>query len=324
MLSISELLVEVESGLSKMNLVTHPENLYTPIEYTMSLGGKRIRPVMCLAACQIFSGSYVSALDAGLGIELFHNFTLLHDDVMDGALVRRNHQTVHVKWNANTAILSGDAMMIKALQYVARTESPRFRQVLDVFNQTALEVCEGQQYDMEFESRLDVTEQEYLEMIRLKTAVLLAGSMKIGALIGGAEASDADRIYSFAENVGMAFQLQDDLLDVYGDEKTFGKAIGGDIASNKKTFMLISALEKANGVQKNELNRWINLATFDRDEKVDAITTLYNELKIKELAQARINEYFDAAIHDVNELNISNEGRNILHDFVKGLIHRNR
>lgn len=324
MLSIKELQSVVENEIKQQQIVKSPENLYLPIEYTMSLGGKRIRPVMCLAACQIFSGSYRDALPAALGIEMFHNFTLLHDDIMDQASIRRNKPTVHVKWNANTAILSGDAMMIKAVQYVAATPAQYLEKVLDVFNTTALEVCEGQQFDMEFENRDNVDLDSYLEMIRLKTAVLLAGSMKIGAIIGGAGSEDADNVYSFAQNIGIAFQLQDDLLDVYGDEKSFGKSIGGDIVSNKKTYPMIMARLMAGGSQLDVLNYWLHLKDFDREEKVAAVTGIYDQLGIKDAVNQKINYYFDRAMLSLDALNLSNGDRSILEDFALSLVKRDR
>ena len=324
MLSINELQGVVEQELQRLPIVSKPENLYLPIEYIMSLGGKRIRPVMCLAACQLFSGDFRKAIPAAIGIELFHNFTLLHDDIMDNAPMRRNHDTVHVKWNANTAILSGDAMMIKALQSVAQIDSPRFKEILDVFNTTALEVCEGQQYDMEFEQRDDVTEAEYLEMIRLKTAVLLAGSMKIGAIVGNASHDDAGNLYAFAQNIGLAFQLQDDLLDVYGDEAQFGKSIGGDIVANKKTYLLIKARELANGDQLSVLESWLHRTSFDRDEKIAAVRGVYDQLSVAELVRVKIDLFFQSAMQALDALTIEKEDYLFFKDFATGLIQRSR
>lgn len=324
MLSIKELQGVVEQELQQLPIVTEPENLYLPIEYIMSLGGKRIRPVMCLAACQLFSSDYSKALPAAIGIELFHNFTLLHDDIMDNAPIRRNHATVHMKWDANTAILSGDAMMIKALQSVSQIESPAFKSILNLFNATALEVCEGQQYDMEFEKRDNVTEAEYLEMIRLKTAVLLAGSMKMGALIGGASQQDADHIYAFGQSIGLAFQLQDDLLDVYGDEKLFGKSIGGDIVANKKTYMLIKARELADDHQLSILDSWLNCEDFVREQKVCAIKDIYDQLQVSAVVRAKIDFLFESALQSLKALNIDKLDYLFFEEFATGLIHRDR
>lgn len=237
----------IEAELSKIEYAAEPDGLYAPVRYELSLGGKRVRPLLTLLACEMFAGDYRRALNAAVGLEVFHNFTLLHDDVMDKADVRRGKPTVHKVWDENTAILSGDAMEIIAFRYIARTEAPHTGAVVELFLKTALEICEGQQYDMEFERRDDVTEAEYIEMIRLKTAVLLGGALKIGAIIGGASETDADCIYRFGESLGLAFQLQDDWLDVYGDPARFGKKIGGDILNNKKTYMLINARQRSKG-----------------------------------------------------------------------------
>ena len=231
-----EFIAIVQKSIESIAYPQEPAELYNPIRYELSLGGKRIRPVLTLLACELFDGDYRNALDAATGIEIFHNFTLLHDDVMDKADIRRGKPTVHVKWNENTAILSGDAMQIIAFMHMMKTPEKSRKAVCDVFLKTSLEICEGQQYDMEFESRNDVKEEEYLDMIRLKTAVLLGGALKIGALIAGASKNDADKIYKFGENIGLAFQLRDDYLDVYGDPEIFGKNIGGDILNNKKNI----------------------------------------------------------------------------------------
>lgn len=324
MLSIKELQGIIEQELKQLPIVSQPENLYLPIEYIMSLGGKRIRPVLCLAACHLFSGDYRKALPAAVGIELFHNFTLLHDDIMDHAALRRNHSTVHEKWDVNTAILSGDAMMIKALQHVTQTDTARLKAVMELFNTTALEVCEGQQYDMEFEHRNKVSESEYLEMIRLKTAVLLAGSMKIGAVIGGASDEASNHIYSFAQNIGLAFQLQDDLLDVYGDETQFGKSIGGDIVANKKTYLLIKARELANEQQAALLNDWLEKTDYHREDKIAAVRRLYDQMGIAAMVRSKIDHYFDAAMNALNALVLAKEDYEFFDGFAKSLIHRNR
>ena len=226
-------------------------------------------------------------------LETYHNYTLLHDDLMDNADLRRGHETVHRKWDANTAILSGDSMLVLAYQRMAQCDKQKMPEVLSLFTETALEIGEGQQYDMDFEHRNDVTEDEYIEMIRLKTSVLLACAMKIGAILAGASKEDADNLYRFGEQIGLAFQLQDDYLDVYGDTRVFGKAIGGDITSNKKTYMLINALLRANDTQRAELEKWISATEFDREEKIAAVTRLYNEIGIDKLAQEKINFYFE-------------------------------
>ncbi|MBS2096810.1 polyprenyl synthetase family protein [Carboxylicivirga linearis] len=324
MTTIAELQKVVEIALNKENFVTEPEALYQPIEYVMSLGGKRIRPTMCLAGCYLFDDNFENALSAGLAVEVFHNFTLLHDDVMDNAEVRRNQPTVHIKWDENTAILSGDAMLIKAYQYLSKVDESVLKSVLDLFSQTAIEVCEGQQYDMEFESRTNVTVDEYLNMIRLKTAVLLAGSLKAGAIIGKANEKDATHLYEFGENIGLAFQLQDDFLDVYGDEKTFGKAIGGDIVANKKTFLLINALERASGSLMEELQEWVNIKSFNRDEKIEAVRNIYNQIGVDEIARKKMNDYFEKALTSLEKVNGKESMKEELREFAVKLIKRSR
>jgi geranylgeranyl diphosphate synthase type II len=324
MISIDSLRIELEEKLANLNWSKAPQGLYTPVEYSMALGGKRIRPVMCLASCLLFTDNYQKAIPAALAIEIFHNFTLLHDDVMDKADIRRGNPTVWKKWNANTAILSGDAMLIEAYKLLAQTDSPAFSMILNTFNQTALEVCEGQQYDMEFETRDDVTIEEYMEMIKLKTAVLLAGAIKIGALIGGASDIDTEALYNFAIKLGLAFQLQDDLLDTYGDEKTFGKAIGGDIMENKKTYLLISALQNAKPEQLNTLQAWMEAENPKREEKVEAIRNIYDEIGVKNMTEDKINELFKQATQIVREMNISAEGKLFFTEFANKLLKRNK
>ena len=276
MLSFNEILEKVEHEISQLSFEYPPKSLYDPIEYILSLGGKRIRPALALMACNLYKENIDNVINPALGVEVFHNFTLLHDDLMDKADKRRNKPTVHKVWNDNTAILSGDAMLIAAYQLIGKTEPDYLKEVFDLFTETALEICGGQQYDMEFESRMDVTEPEYIEMIRLKTAVLLACSLKIGAITGGASKEDAANLYDFGINIGLAFQLQDDLLDVYGDTATFGKNIGGDITCNKKTFLLIHAFELASPEQKAVLNDWIGKTTFVAAEKIEAQLYIMN------------------------------------------------
>lgn len=322
---IKDLQELVQRKLNQLELVREPAELYEPIDYVLSIGGKRIRPALCLAACQLFQENNLQqAMYPALGLEIFHNFTLLHDDVMDNALVRRNKPTVHMKWNVNAAILSGDAMMIKATQFIAMSPNEVLKPVLDVFNQIALEVCEGQQLDMEFEERGDVSVEEYLNMIRLKTAVLLAGSLKIGAIIGGASSEQADLLYEFGENIGVAFQLQDDFLDVYGDEESFGKSIGGDIINNKKTFLLINALREATGSRKAELQKWICVKDFDSAEKIKSVTAIYNDLKIPEQSKKEMVGYFDKAITALNKIDGNREMKEDIKQFAHKLIERSR
>ena len=324
MYTITDLQILVEQELTKQQFVVEPKGLYQPIEYVMGMGGKRIRPTLCLAGCYLFSDSVQNAVKPSLSLEIFHNFTLLHDDIMDNADVRRNQPTVHKKWNENTAILSGDAMLIKAYQYAAEIEPQYLKSVLDVFSQTAIEVCEGQQYDMEFETRDDVKVDDYLNMIRLKTAVLLAASLKTGAIIGGASQKDADLLYQFGENIGLAFQLQDDFLDVYGDIETFGKAIGGDIVANKKTFLLLNALQLASGSLREDLINWINAKDFDAQEKIESVKNIYNTLKVDELAKEKMNFYFQNAISALDKVNGRESMKEELRKFAVKLIERSR
>lgn len=293
MMTSQEILQLVNNHLDNLADERQPRNLYEPIEYVLSLGGKRIRPTLMLLAYNLFREHPEDILMPACGIETYHNYTLLHDDLMDQADLRRGHETVHKRWDANTAILSGDSMLVLAYQRMAQCSPDKLKEVIDVFTQTALEIGEGQQYDMDFEKRDDVTEDEYIEMIRLKTSVLLACALKIGAILGDASAEDADNLYRFGEKIGLAFQLQDDFLDVYGDSKVFGKAIGGDIVSNKKTYMLINAFNRANAQQRAELERWTQLKDFDRQEKIDAVTALYNDMSIDRLAQDKMATYYE-------------------------------
>ena len=261
-------------------------------------------------------------MEPAVGLETYHTYTLLHDDLMDNADVRRGMPTVHRRWNANTAILSGDSMLVVAYQRVAQCPAEQLKTVLDLFTETALEIGEGQQYDMDFETRTDVTEAEYIEMIRLKTSVLLACAVKMGAILAGASDDDAANLYAFGEKLGLAFQLQDDLLDVYGDPKVFGKAIGGDITSNKKTYMLINAFQLANEEQKAELMRWITAEEFDKAEKIAAVTEIYNQIGIRELCERKINAFFDEARAFLDKINVAEERKQQLRRFTDQMLHR--
>ncbi len=294
---------EVELRSAKM-LQQTPVELYEPIHYSLGMGGKRLRPVLLLLAYNLFKQDVENALPAALAIEVFHNFTLLHDDIMDKADVRRNRPTVHVQFNENAAILSGDAMAFQSYRYLLESKSSRLTDTIDLFTRTAIEVCEGQQFDMDFESRLDVTEAEYLEMIRLKTAVLLACSLKGGALL--AEVSDelANQLYAFGENLGLAFQLQDDLLDTFGDQNTFGKKIGGDILANKKTFLLINALQNASPKKRQELLGWIAQKDFNPEAKIEGVTSIYLETGVKKIAEQKVDDYFEIALQILADLAI--------------------
>lgn len=311
----------IEDSIAHLEFKEPPRSLYDPIVYTLSLGGKRIRPALALMACEVFGGAVEQALSPALGIEVFHNFTLLHDDLMDDADKRRGQPTVHKAWNPNVAILSGDAMLICAYRLVCQTTD---KEVIDLFSRTALEICGGQQYDMEFESRTDVTEAEYVEMIRLKTAVLLACALKMGAMLGEASAEDAEALYDYGIHIGLAFQLQDDLLDVYGDSKTFGKNIGGDILCNKKTFLLINAWNAANAEQKRLMADWMARDSFDGQEKIRFFTALYDQLGIRELTESRIEAYYRMADEDLARLSVAPEALKILKSTCDHLMKREK
>lgn len=283
----------------------NPADLYAPIKYSLEIGGKRLRPILLLLSYNLFSNEIEKAIPSAIAIEVFHNFTLLHDDIMDKAEVRRNQPTVHKKFDENSAILSGDAMAFLAYKFLLESKTSQLVDVIDLFSKTAIEVCEGQQYDMDFENRLDVTELEYLEMIRLKTAVLLACSLKAGALLANASGETGDLLYEYGINLGLAFQLQDDLLDSFGDQKTFGKRIGGDILSNKKTYLLINALENATPKVKDELLNWIEKTEFIPENKIKAVKKIYTQLNIKELTQKKVDYYFQKSTQILQKLTIA-------------------
>lgn len=321
MKKLSELQDIIIDALGQYRLPAHPNELYEPISYILSIGGKRLRPALVLMACDMFGGRVEDAVNPALAIEVFHNFTLMHDDIMDKAPLRRGRATVHQKWNQNIAILSGDAMMVEANKLMMLVDNSILRPVLDIFNQTAQGVCEGQQLDMNFEDSNTVAIDEYIEMIRLKTAVLLGGALKIGALIGGAEAANADNLYQFGVNLGIAFQLQDDILDVYGDPEKFGKQVGGDIISNKKTFLLIKALELAQA-NPGELMKWISNTDFDNAEKVSAVTSIYNDLQVRSHAETAMNSYADIAFKALDSITLPEDRKQYLRDFADSLMVR--
>lgn len=322
MFTASELLDIVKGHIAGLQFTRTPKGLYDPVSYVLSLGGKRIRPVLMLMAYNLYREDVKSILQSATGIEVYHNYTLLHDDLMDRADMRRGKATVHKVWNDNVAILSGDAMLVLAYQFMAQCASEKLKDVMDLFSLTALEICEGQQLDMEFEQRKDVKEGEYIEMIRLKTSVLLAASLKIGAILGGASKEDADALYDFGVNLGLAFQLKDDLLDVYGDPLRFGKNIGGDILCNKKTYLVIKAFEHANTDQEALLNDWFTRETFDPQEKIAAVTCLYNEIGVKALCENRIVEYSKRASESLNRVNVPAENKQELETMMNELMHR--
>lgn len=321
MISLPRLQEIVLDGIQQLSFPNEPAALYDPLRYILSLGGKRMRPVLTLMGCDVFGGDVNAALPAALGVEVFHNFTLMHDDIMDNAPLRRSKPTVHTKWNANIAILSGDAMFVESCRLVMQSPDASVRKVMEVFTKTALEVCEGQQYDMDFESLNEVSIDQYIEMIRLKTAVLLGGSLKMGAIIGGANESDAQHLYDFGVNLGVAFQLQDDILDVFGDADKFGKQVGGDILSNKKTYLLLTALNKAQGATKDSLLQWIN--TSDKpQEKVIAITNIYNSLNVREVAEEKMNEMYRIALSHLESIPVLDANKQPLKDLAASLMVR--
>lgn len=322
MFKASELLEKINSHIVGLQFTRTPKGLYDPVSYVLSMGGKRIRPVLMLMAYNLYKKDVESIFGPATGIEVYHNYTLLHDDLMDRADRRRGKETVHKVWGDNAAILSGDAMLVLAYQFMAQCPAACLKEVLDLFSLTALEICEGQQLDMEFESRKDVKEEEYLEMIRLKTSVLLAASLKIGALLGGAPAKDADLLYDFGMNLGVAFQLKDDLLDVYGDAALFGKNIGGDILCNKKTYMLIKAFEHADSGQLHRLNAWVDAVSFNPAEKIAAVTDLYNQLGIKALCEEKIMEYSERAARSLAAVNVPDVWKEELRILMTNLIYR--
>lgn len=324
MVSSDEILRMINDYLSKLEYTRQPATLYAPIKYVLSLGGKRIRPTLMLLAYQLFKENPETILGPACALETYHNYTLLHDDLMDKAPMRRGHQTVHEKWDANTAILSGDTMLVMAYERMAQCDEAKLKPVLDLFTETALEIGEGQQYDIDFETRNDVTEDEYIEMIRLKTSVLLACAVKIGAILADAPQNDQDNLYKFGEQVGLAFQLQDDYLDVYGDSIVFGKSIGGDILSNKKTFMLINAFNRANEEQRKELEKWICGTNHDPKEKIAAVTRLYNEIGIDKLALDKINCYFEESRKYLALVQVSDEKKQELSAYTERMMHRNK
>lgn len=322
---IKQLQQQVEKAIANINWVQEPTGLYQPIDYVLSLGGKRIRPVLTLLACKLFSDDEKQALSTALAVEVFHNFTLLHDDVMDRADTRRGKPTVHKKWNDNTAILSGDAMLIKAYQLLQQAPADKLPVLLDLFSKTAIEVCEGQQYDVDFENDLAVQLPQYIEMIRLKTAVLLAAALKMGAIIGGASLQDANALYDYGINLGLAFQLRDDYLDSFGDPAVFGKKIGGDICCNKKTFLMITALQTASEEQRKELLQWIGCTDATcHEQKIKAVLNIYQDLQIDIRCEEAIRAYFEKSVGSLKDVQLSDNKKDILIKFANDLMGRNK
>jgi geranylgeranyl diphosphate synthase, type II len=322
MQGVEGLRVIVEERIQSISFKRPPAELYQPITYTLQSSGKRIRPILTLIACQMFSEKFDIAIDPALGFEVFHNFTLLHDDIMDNAPVRRGMPTVHQKWNTNTAILSGDAMVIEAYKLVCKTPANCLGPVLELFSDTALAVCEGQMMDMQFESRDKVSEPEYMEMIRLKTAELLAASLKAGAIIGGATDTDAQRLYLFGINLGLAFQLKDDWLDTFGNSKEFGKKIGGDIVENKKTYLFVKAFELANEDEKKEMILWLQKKSFIEAEKIASVKQIFEKLNVDKITQKKVEEYSEKAFGQLKELKVEKDKKVILESLGQELLGR--
>lgn len=312
----------LQTELTNTQYGQQPPELYDPIRYIMSLGGKRLRPLLTLMGAYLFTDDWQQAVRPALAVEVFHNFTLMHDDIMDQAPLRRGNPTVHEKWNPNTAILSGDVMLVNAFELMLNVSPDRLQTALTRFSRTAAEVCEGQQLDMNFEIRWDVTEAEYIEMIRLKTSVLLGFALELGGLVAGADAQTVKLLYEAGVNVGIGFQLKDDLLDVYGDPAKFGKQVGGDIIANKKTFLLIEALEKGAGPLRDDLDGWLRRTDFDKAEKVQAVTAIYDQLCIRTITEQRIDAYFSKGFACFEQINADPTRKAVLLDFVQQLIGR--
>ena len=320
--SIKDLQQQLQVSLSGLSFQKKPKELYEPINYTLTLGGKRMRPVLLLMGCDLFGGDISKAMTPAMGIEVFHNFTLLHDDIMDNAPLRRSQPTVHQKWNPNIAILSGDTMVVEAYKLIINVDDSYLREVLNLFNETAIYVCEGQQLDMNFESQKLVTIADYLAMITLKTAVLLAASLQIGAMIAGADRADAERLYNFGKYLGIAFQLQDDILDVYGDKDKFGKQVGGDIISNKKTYLLLKAFELADTETSISLNELLTDKSLLPEEKVEAVTAVYDRLKVKDFAKAEMLSHYQRAMQEMEAIRLPKERKSVLLSFAETLKER--
>ena len=323
MYTFNEVLSIVNSEVEQINWKREPFGLYEPIEYILSLGGKRLRPAITLMACNLYSDEVMKALKPAIGLEIFHNFTLLHDDIMDRADMRRGKPTVHRVWNDNTAILSGDVMQIEAYKWIAEAPENQLKIVLDLFSKTASEICEGQQLDMEYEQRSDVTADQYIEMIRLKTAVLVAAGCRIGAIIGGSDEEDALNLYDFGNYIGLAFQLKDDLLDVYGNEASFGKKIGGDILCNKKTYLLIHTLKTAQGKDNEELMYWLgNNEKADQEDKIKAVTAIFTRLKAREICENAMQHYYDLATESLDKVKVPEARKEQLRKLAQKLMSR--
>ena len=312
----------LEQEINKQTFGTSPKSLYEPIRYIMSLGGKRLRPMLTLLSYSLFKDNVKEAVPYAIAVESFHNFTLMHDDIMDKAPLRRGKTTVHEKWNTNTAILSGDVMLIKVYNMFLGLDSSQLKTVLASFNKCAAEVCEGQQWDMEFETTDRVSEKQYLEMIRLKTAVLLGFSLELGVILGGAPASDQRALREFGTNIGIGFQLKDDLLDAFADPKKFGKQVGGDILANKKTYLLIKALERAEGKTKKELLFWLQAKKYRKTEKVRAVKQIFEALAIPSIVNRKVDHFFGKGFKNLDQVNGISDRVDLLRDYTRTLIAR--
>jgi geranylgeranyl diphosphate synthase, type II len=312
----------LEQSLHRRKIPSDPKRLYEPVQYILSLGGKRLRPVLTLLTCDFFSEDYKKAIDAALAVELFHNFSLIHDDIMDAAPLRRGKETVHAKWDLNTGILSGDAMLILAYQYFENYEPKLFLELAKLFSKTALEVCEGQQYDIDFETRNDVTISEYLKMIEYKTAVLVGAAMKMGAIVAGASNESKEAIYDFGRNLGIAFQLQDDYLDAYGNPDTFGKQVGGDIIANKKTFLYLTAMEGSSSSESSELVQLFNMTPKDPSEKVKRVKSIFESSGAVLATEQKIAYYTEKASLDLEQVQMTEVRKEKLREFGRWLMAR--
>ncbi len=324
--SVSHIVEKINRKLASHDFGEQPCELYEPIRYILSLGGKRLRPLLTILAYLLYEeeDQLKQVVEPALAVEVFHNFTLMHDDIMDKAPLRRGKASVHKKWNANIAILSGDVMLVRAYDLLLSVSPDKLPAVIRAFNRCAAEVCEGQQWDMNYEGRERVSEDEYLEMIRLKTAVLLGFSLKMGGMLAGASEADCQRLYDFGVHIGISFQLKDDLLDVYADQAKFGKQVGGDIIANKKTFLLIKALEKASPMQRTELEEWLNRVAFDKYEKVEAVKKLYDDLDIPGITRQKMDAYFERGLQHLQQISVADSKKEILYAFAQWLMAREK
>jgi len=321
-MDIKTLQDRIDKELVALDISVEPKSLYDPIRYTLSFGGKRMRPVFLLLASELFGENCEKAIPAALAVEVFHNFTLIHDDLMDDAPLRRSRDTVHVKWSPNVAILSGDAMMVKAYQLISESNTSNLREILEYFNKAAFKVCEGQQLDMEFESNKETSISDYMKMIELKTSALLSVSLQIGGIIGGGEQSDVKLLFELGKNIGIAFQLQDDMLDVFGKSEKFGKQRGGDIISGKKTYLYLKAIELADKDQALELRDFMESGDLNPEDKVNKVTGIYEQLNVIDAAKAEIAKFHKTGIENLNEISTSSESKLTLMNVCNALLVR--